>query len=174
MDLPAACMVEELLAAYPDAKFILTHRPVDKWIASMNSTIIPVMEWPSWRLLRHFDGGFVKPWYAYKQVMLKGWGRDDFGDENLRDIFLEHSELVKRIVPKESLLVFEVKDGWGPLCGFLGGWRPDGEFPNVNDAEAYVRSFRRVRNQIFWRVFLKGVLVFGPLLAFVWALLVSR
>ena len=174
MDLPAACMVEELIAAYPDAKFILTHRPVDKWIASMNSTIIPVMEWPSWRLLRHFDGGFVKPWYAYKQVMLQGWGGDDFSDENLRQTFLTHSETVKRIVPRERLLVFEVKEGWGPLCRFLGVQRPEGEFPNVNDTEAYLRSFGRARNWIIWRVFLKGVLVFGPLVALVWALLVSR
>lgn len=163
MDLPAACMVEELLAAYPDAKFILTHRPVDRWLASMNSTIIPVMNWPSWRLLRHLDSHFVKPWYEYKQIMLKGWGGNDFGDENLRKTFLEHSALVKRVVPREQLLVFEVKEGWGPLCAFLGKESPEWEFPNVNDKEAYVEIFRRARNWVILRVVAWWLSLLAPL-----------
>ena len=176
MDLPAACMVPELLAAYPTAKFILTTRPVNSWISSMTATIIPIMNWPSWRLLRHLDATFVKPWYAYKQVMLHGWGGGDFGDENLRKLFLEHTELVKRLVPRERLLVFEVKEGWGPLCGFLEVERPVGvAFPNVNDTEAYVRSFRRARDWVVLRVVVRGLLVLGPLVvALVWAWWVVR
>lgn len=170
MDLPAACMVEELRSAYPNAKFILTHRPVDNWLASMNSTIIPVMNWPSWRLLRHLDSDFVKPWYAYKQIMLKGWGGNDFGDENLRKTFLEHSALVKRVVRRKRLLVFEVKEGWGPLCAFLRKERPEGEFPNVNDKEAYVEIFRRARNWVIMRVVVRWLLMLlAPLLGVLWA-----
>lgn len=103
MDVPAACMVPELLIAYPDAKFILTHRPVDKWLISMNATIFPVMNWPSWQLLRYFDGDFVAPWCAYKQIMLRGWGGNDFGDDHMRKTFLEHGELVRKSVPRERL-----------------------------------------------------------------------
>lgn len=170
MDLPAACMVDELVAAYPDAKFILTHRPVHKWLASMNATIFPVMNWRSWQLLRHFDQGFVEPWCAYKQVMLRGWGGDDFGDANMRETFLRHGELVRRVVPGERLLVFEVAEGWGPLCGFLGVERPVGGFPHVNDSEAYVRGFRRARDWVICRVVGKGLVVLVPLMAVVWAL----
>ncbi len=169
MDLPAACMVEELLAAYPEAKFILTTRPVDKWLASMNSTIIPVMKWTSWAILRHIDYAFVRPWYTYKQVMLKGWGGNDFGDENLKRTFLAHEELVRRTVPGGQLLVFEVKEGWGPLCGFLEVERPGGQFPNVNDQEAYLRSFRKARDWVVLRVVLRVVFVWGPLWAVLWA-----
>lgn len=172
MDLPAACMVEELLAAYPGAKFILTHRPVDKWLASMNSTIIPVMNWRSWRLLRHLDPHFVKPWYAYKQIMLKGWGGNDFGDENLRNTFLKHSALVKRVVPGKKLLVFEVREGWGPLCKFLGKQRPEAGFPYVKDKEAYVEIFRRARNWVILRVVVRVLLVLVPLSAVIVAWLI--
>ena len=169
MDLPAACMVEELFTAYPDARFILTHRPVEKWLASMNATIFPVMMWPSWQLLRHLDAGFVGPWWAYKQAMLNGWGKGDFGDANMRRTFLEHSELVRKVVPGERLLQFDVKEGWDPLCGFLGVERPAGAFPHVNDSDAYVRSFRRARDRVIFRVAVKGLMVFVSLMAVVYA-----
>jgi Sulfotransferase domain len=29
------------------------------------------------------------------------------------------------------------KDGWGPLCEFLGVEQPEGEFPRVNETKAF-------------------------------------
>ncbi|CAD6589867.1 MAG: hypothetical protein ASARMPRED_004297 [Alectoria sarmentosa] len=138
LDLPAACMVSELVTAYPTAKFILTHRPVNAWLASMNATIFPVMGWRSWRILRHLDRSFVAPWWAYKQAMLQGWGGGDFGDVNMTRTFLKHNERVRKVVPQGQLLEFDVKEGWAPLCRFLGVERPEGAFPHVNDSEAYI------------------------------------
>ena len=43
-------------------------------------------------------------------------------------------EEVKRTVPKEKLLVFNVKEGWEPLCEFLKVPIPDIPFPNTNDS----------------------------------------
>lgn len=169
MDLPAACLVPELLTAYPTAKFILTHRPVTKWLQSMNATIFPTMNWPSWRLLRHLDPVFARPWWQYKQTMLHGWGRGDFGDKNMERTFEEHTELVLGVVPRERLLVFEVEEGWGPLCAFLGMERPRGAFPHVNDSEAYVEGFRKARNWVILRVVLRGLVLLVPFVAVVWA-----
>merc|ERR1719343_141588 len=45
--------------------------------------------------------------------------------------YQEHTERVLREVPAERLLVFGPKDGWGPLCKFLGVQEPDVPFPNV-------------------------------------------
>ncbi len=36
---------------------------------------------------------------------------------------------IKRIVPKDQLLVYSVTEGWGPLCKFLGVPVPDINFP---------------------------------------------
>lgn len=46
-----------------------------------------------------------------------------------------HVDEVKRMIPTDRLLVFNVKDGWGPLCDFLGKPVPskDTAFPHVND-----------------------------------------
>ena len=37
------------------------------------------------------------------------------------------------MVPKDQLLVFDVREGWEPLCTFLDLPIPDIPFPNVND-----------------------------------------
>ncbi|KAJ7063981.1 hypothetical protein C8F01DRAFT_1275051 [Mycena amicta] len=42
-DAPAICFSEALLAAYPDAKIILTNRSPDSWWQSFSSTIVPTM-----------------------------------------------------------------------------------------------------------------------------------
>lgn len=44
--------------------------------------------------------------------------------------------MVKEMVPPEKLLVMELKDGWGPLCKFLGVPAPEGSLPRANDTEA--------------------------------------
>ena len=45
---------------------------------------------------------------------------------------------MKRLVPKERLLEYEVgKDGWEPLCEFLGVPVPEGAFPKVNETKAF-------------------------------------
>ena len=49
-----------------------------------------------------------------------------------------HNEAVKRVVPSERLLVWEVDEGWGPLCEFLGVAVPDTPLPHANEREAFV------------------------------------
>jgi hypothetical protein len=60
----------------------------------------------------------------------------------------QHIEEVKAAVPKEKLLVYNVKDGWGPLCEFLGVPEPEQEFPHLNKGE----NFRGMMQKI-----LKGI-----------------
>ncbi|KAJ7828337.1 hypothetical protein B0H14DRAFT_3144249 [Mycena olivaceomarginata] len=49
-------------------------------------------------------------------------------------------QMSERVFPKDKLLEFEVKDGWGPLCAFLGKDIPAMDFPNTNDKEDVLRS----------------------------------
>ena len=39
---------------------------------------------------------------------------------------------VKSVVPKEDLLVWNLKDGWEPLCKFLDKPIPEGPIPHDN------------------------------------------
>jgi hypothetical protein len=51
--------------------------------------------------------------------------------------FKKHMEEVMEFVPPERLLVYEVAQGWKPLCEFLGVEEPDEPFPHRNDAEEF-------------------------------------
>jgi hypothetical protein len=46
---------EELVTAYPDAKAILTLRDPVTWFHSVQNTLIPVLQWPSWKVLKYMD-----------------------------------------------------------------------------------------------------------------------
>ena len=59
LDVPCAIFGEQLINAYPDAKVILTTRPVGSWITSMQSTIWQFMRWPSYRILRYVEPEFM-------------------------------------------------------------------------------------------------------------------
>jgi hypothetical protein len=40
-------------------------------------------------------------------------------------------------------LVYEIKEGWGPLCDFLGVEEPDKPFPHLNDTHTFRKRIRR-------------------------------
>jgi hypothetical protein len=53
------------------------------------------------------------------------------------EVFDRHVAEVKAKVPADRLIVFEVSDGWGPLCEALGVDVPDEPFPHLNDTAAF-------------------------------------
>ena len=44
--------------------------------------------------------------------------------------------------------MFEAKDGWGPLCGFLGVPVPAGEYPRLNSKEETRKVMQELRAQV--------------------------
>ena len=72
--------------------------------------------------------------------------------KNAKDVYRAHNEMVKKVVPKERLLLFKLEDGWEPLCRLLGKQIPDVPFPrgieplavqekiNVYISQSYKRS----------------------------------
>jgi hypothetical protein len=52
--------------------------------------------------------------------------------DRLIESFNKHIETVKAVVPPERLLIYRVKQGWQPLCRFLGLTIPDEPFPHAN------------------------------------------
>ena len=65
-------------------------------------------------------------------------------DESIR-FYNDWVEHVKNTVPKDRLLVFEVKEGWEPLCKFLNIPEPNEPFPRLNDTPSMLQKFKKIR-----------------------------
>lgn len=135
-DTPCVLLSEELLAAYPDAKVILTERDVDSWVASMQRSYYKVLFSRGMRIMQALDPEFLGKYYAMGMGSLNTWtGGDAENIEKLKKGYKQHYERMRIIVPKERLLEWHPRDGWEPLCEFLGKDVPEGEFPKVNQGD---------------------------------------
>jgi hypothetical protein len=144
VDWPGCSFSEEFLRRYPEAKVILTVRDPEKWYESARQTIYSVRHaFPSWvRLLNPRMRFFLR---MVDRLIWAGTFQGRFEEKSFAvAVFHQHNEQVRRLVPPERLLVYEVKEGWGPLCAFLGVPVPGGKpFPHVNDAAEFRSRIQR-------------------------------
>ena len=145
VDFPTAAYWRELAAYYPEAKVVLTVRSAESWWKSASSTIIPI--------------GRAAPTWARKLIpplrqnaeMTNGtvWHRvfdgRQFEEAHAKRMFEEHNAVVQAELPPERLLVYEVKQGWEPLCAFLGKPVPDQPFPHENDTAEFQKMISRIK-----------------------------
>jgi Sulfotransferase domain len=145
VDWPSAFHWRELMDAYPEAKVLLSVRDHESWARSMQDTICQIYFGDS--LLHHLAQAryHVDPaWKGWVDLMIDTFwsGRGPFADTRGDSTqMIEKAERwnqeVQATVPGDRLLVWEPKDGWQPLCEFLGVDVPAEELPKVNDTEAF-------------------------------------
>ena len=145
VDNPACCVWPELLAAYPDAKVVLTVHPrgAEAWYESTMDTIYFTETMWQFKVLE-FTTPFGRKFGDMSRKLI--WQRSHKGTmpDRAKAIahYHQHIENVKAMVPPERLLIFSADQGWQPLCEFLGVPVPDSEFPNVNDRAAIKQTLR--------------------------------
>jgi hypothetical protein len=129
IDHPGAQYYAELAAYYPDAKVLHTVRDPDKWFDSTQATIFS----PDSPVFGADDevGVFFRAITAW-------YGGDMHDRAFMTDFFRRHTANVKAAIPAERLLVWDVTEGWEPLCAFLGVSVPDGPVPRENTTEAFL------------------------------------
>ena len=127
VDHPGCAHWRELMDVFPDAKVLHTVRDPDKWFDSTQATIFnPDRPGP--------PGGPLKTFMD----QIHGWYGGDIHDRAfMTDFFRRHSEAVVAGVPKDRLLVFEVAQGWAPLCEFLGVPIPETSYPRENTTQEF-------------------------------------
>ncbi len=126
-DYPACLYWRELAAKYPDAKLILTKRDKEKWFESTQATIF------SEAMSARIRGTPVEPFF--EKTIWKDLGARVHDRAFMISYFEKHNAAVEAGVAKKRLLVYDVAQGWEPLCEFLGVTRPDAPFPKVNSRE---------------------------------------
>jgi hypothetical protein len=139
VDFPGCVYWREQMEAWPEAKVVLTVRDPHSWYQSAKRTIFALPEPPPQSgdpdpdaiafgrftfeelLPRIFDVGGDRP-------------LNEMDEDEAVEVFNRHIAEVKATVSAEKLLIFEVSEGWQPLCDFLGVPVPDEEFPHVNES----------------------------------------
>tara|TARA_B100001964_G_scaffold164421_1_gene180488 strand:- start:1528 stop:2226 length:699 start_codon:yes stop_codon:yes gene_type:complete len=145
VDFPVCLFYKQLINIFPEAKFILTLRDFDTWYISTANTIYKV---PS--ILPDWFERVVYPirMFIVMQVNLiwVGLFKNNFSDrDSTKLVYYEHIESVKKIIPADKLLIYNVKEGWEPLCEFLDVDVPDIPFPKVNDTAEMLRNFAIIK-----------------------------
>jgi hypothetical protein len=140
VDWPTAGFFRELPKIYPTAKFVLTLRDPEKWADSFAATIYKLVGG------REQAPPDKKAWLDMADGIIAKTGFPTGLDHDaLVKAFIAHNEAVKATVPSRQLLVYEVKDGWYPLCSFLGVAPPAEPFPRTNHrAEFWDRVTGRI------------------------------
>ncbi|MGB7289597.1 MAG: sulfotransferase family protein, partial [Candidatus Macondimonas sp.] len=77
--------------------------------------------------------------------------------------YRRHVAEVQAAVPAERLLVFNVTQGWAPLCVFLDRPVPDQPYPRVNDKEAMQKEIQGMVKGAYAIVAVAGVGVLAVL-----------
>ena len=138
VDWPGARFWRQLAGHFPQAKVILTIRDPRRWYESAAQSIYLAASGPA-----PADPVVARMREVVRDLLWDGefGGRFDDMDHAI-EVFNEHNEAVRREISPDRLLVFEVAQGWEPLCAFLGVPVPDGPFPRTNDREEFAGRLR--------------------------------
>jgi len=143
VDWPASRWWREIAAHFPDAKVLLSVRDPEAWYKSMCDTIYQPMTAP-------VPDDAPEVLRLQNEMVRKGILADTF-DNRFEDkahaieVFKRHSQEVRDTIDPARLLVFDVREGWPPLCRFLEVPVPGEPFPRLNDTASTQAMIRLIR-----------------------------
>jgi len=144
---------------HPEVKAILTVRDspdkyVNSWLAA--ASFMTLMEQAPWKWMATVQAILPSLEEEYKVETTSGNIGNYLDPRTLRENYVAYISTVQDAIPAEQLLTFNVKQGWAPLCEFLGTDVPDVPFPHVHT-----------------RAKLQGEMYFLTLLTWTWRLAVT-
>lgn len=125
-DNPIPFRYEALETVCPDSKWIVTQRPVDDWLSSMDWLFGPGLDRLKPDMRRVGDR-------VHRQL----YGSDQFDEDRLRALYERHYAQLHAWADARNgrdVLWINVEHGfsWEPLCTFLGVPIPEVDFPHAN------------------------------------------
>ena len=138
VDWPGAAVWRQTAVAFPDAKVVHTERPEDEWWNSFSVTI--------GKFFDRAPGMSLPPHIAEIFHIMAGWFmKDTFAGHTDRATAIAayrlNNQQVRDTIPAERLLVFNVAEGWGPLCRFLERQEPATPFPRSHPRDDFWAHF---------------------------------
>ncbi len=139
-DWPGAHLWRDLAAPYPQAKVIHSVRPADAWWTSFAGTIGTLMaSYQKAPLPPHIRAMMAA---MHEIIVNRTFGGILADREGAIAAYHRRTEDVRAALPPERLLVFDVAQGWEPLCAFLGVSVPSEPFPRTNSTEDFWAKVR--------------------------------
>ncbi|UJR14405.1 hypothetical protein I4U23_001402 [Adineta vaga] len=141
VDAPTFDFYKEIQQAYPDAKIILTVRDSnEKWFESYQNTIGLIAT----SNFYHFSIYLIR-FLRLQSIMgrqaVRKWIRD-YGAIGPA-MHEQHNQRIINENQTDEILIYNVKEGWIPLCKFLEVSVPENiPFPNINDTKEFQRNIR--------------------------------
>lgn len=138
VDWPGAAYWHQAAIAFPEAKVIHTERPEEDWWASFDETIgkfFALMD--TLPLPPHLQNIFE----VTKAGLIEKTFTDFTDRASAISAYRANNAKVREIIPAERLLVFNVADGWDPLCRFLDVPVPDMPFPRTHARDEFWAHF---------------------------------
>jgi hypothetical protein len=133
-DNPVPFRYRELDEVFPNARWIVTQRPVDDWLASM--------QWLFGEGLDRLDPATRA---LGDRVHRDVYGTDTFDSPRLSAIYTDHyASLADWVTSRDHIwLHLDQPLTWKPICDLLGKPEPDIDFPHANRAKRRRRLVRR-------------------------------
>jgi hypothetical protein len=131
LDWPACSYWKEIKRANPMAKVLLTRRDPDAWFDSIEQTIFPALR------AEHPDPLRTRWRASTRKLIFEETFGNRFDRAHVIGVLRAHEQDVIASVSRDELLVFDVADGWVPLCAFLGVDVPGVPFPHTNSTAEF-------------------------------------
>ena len=144
VDWPGCTFWEEMAETWPDAPVLLSVRDPEAWYRSCLNSIHAAKEMALAGELEGGDEEGPSPEVVgmINNLIWNGTFKGRFLEKDYAlEVFHRHNEDVKAKVPADRLLVYEIKQGWEPLCEFLDVDVPDTPMPHLNDTESFRNMF---------------------------------
>ena len=171
VDNPACSVWRELIAAYPEAKVLLSLHPggADAWYESTLATIYFTESLWQFKVLQ-ITTPFARKLGDMCHKLI--WQRAHHGTMNDRAKAIagyhQHIADVRAAVPADRLLVFTVNEGWKPLCDFIDVPVPEAPFPQVNDRAQFQQTIKGLTRGAYTMLALAAAVIAGVTGAAIW------
>ena len=129
VDCPVCMYYDELMEVFPDARVVLTVRDPQQWWKSFNRLMSTVNKA---RLFCFLVPKLRKIAQFTDKIIIQDVFGGRLEKEHCISIFERHNDTVRKVVPEDRLLEYDVRQGWKPLCEFLGVPVPAKKFPHLN------------------------------------------
>jgi Sulfotransferase domain len=138
VDWPGAAVWRETSIAFPDAKVVHTERPEGEWWNSFSVTIGKFFTLAPSMPLPPEIAEIIKTMYDW---FIKDTFEDLLDRDSTITAYRANNQKVRDTIPAERLLVFNVAEGWGPLCRFLQVPEPETPFPRSHPRDEFWAHF---------------------------------